>query len=171
MYVIGGVVEELGLERADGPVGALEFLALVDRDAERGFQDGGEPEAIHAGEGGGDAGVEEGGHAEAPVSVEASYVVVAGVEYDFDALIGEQVAEGNHVVEREGVNEEYLSGGCGYLDEADALGVAKEAVGLEVEGDTGLCSERIHYAEEAGLVLYELGVCGGDGVPPGGSRG
>ena len=76
--------------------------------------------------------------AEAPVAVETADVMVAGVEDYLDALIREHTAERGHVVKGEGINQEYPAIGCGYLDEADALRVAEEAVGLEVEGDTGL---------------------------------
>ena len=77
---------------------------------------------------------------------------------DLDGFVREYIAERGHVVEGEGVNEEYPASGYGYLYEADALGVAEEAVGFQVEGNTGLLSQRIRYAEEAELVLYEFEV-------------
>ena len=155
-HIVRGIVERLGLERTKGPIGALQFLVFGYGYAEGRFEDSGESEPIHTGEGGGDAGVEEGSDAEAPVAVEAADVVVARVQDDLNALVGEYIAEGSQVIEGKGVNEEYLAGGCGNLDQTDALRVAKEAVGFEVEGDAGLLSQCLDDADEAGLVLYEF---------------
>ena len=155
-HIVRSIVERFGLEWAMSPVGALQFLVFGYGYAEGRFEDRGESEPIHTCEGGGDAGVEEGSDAEAPVAVEAADVVVAGVQNDLDVLVGEYIAEGSQVIEGKGVNEEYLAGGYGNLDQADALRVAKEAVRFQVEGDTGLLSQSLDDADEAGLVLYEF---------------
>ena len=87
--------------------------------------------------------------------------MVAGVEDDLDTLVREYVAERGHVVEGQGVNDKDSASGYGYLDEADSLGVAEEAVSFQIESDAGLLSQRVHYAEEAGLVLYEFVILDG----------
>lgn len=129
--VLGRVVDHVGGERTDRPVGTLE--ALVEADPEVLGEDVGQADLLLAEELSGDHGVEEPAHLEAEVAVQAAQVVIGGVEDLAHRRVGEERGQRGQLRAGEGVDEHGAAGG-GQLQQADLLAVAVLGVGLEIDG-------------------------------------
>ena len=95
----GGICQSRVAQRTNGPVRALDALFFRYFNSHEVLQSRGESETLTSHEGCGNARVEEVSNVESPVTVEASNVVVAGVQHGLDGGVRQDLAQGTHVVD------------------------------------------------------------------------
>ncbi len=145
MGVEPGIVEQVGRKRALPPIGPL--VALVEMDAELLLQE--IPQAVLAPpqRATGHACVEQVGELNPKVAFETDYVVFGAVQDLLNRRVGEDRFERREVAQRQGINQ-VVGTRRRELDEADALSVGIQAVGLGIDCKVRLSGENRRQAKE-----------------------
>ena len=151
-HVGGGVFQGLIGQGSKAPVGALEAFVLGQLQADDLLGDIAETQLLQPEKPCPDGGIVEIDDGEAPFPVQRTDVVISTVEDLLDGRVMENAAEEFGSIDGKGVDQ-VAAGVGGHLDEADAFGVAEEAVGLGVDADKGAAKYVV------GDALQGVGVC------------
>lgn len=141
-HVGDGVGQRRGRQRPDRPVHPLQLLRLVDGDAEVVRQDVHQPRPSRPAELRGDGRVEQAAHGEAEVTVQAAHVVRRRVQDLGNRRVGQGRAEGRQVGQRQRIEQVHRTVGQRHLDQRHPLGVAVEAVALDIDGQHFAVADR-----------------------------
>ena len=74
---------------------------------------------------------------------------------NFNTLVRKDIAQRSHIVQGERIDEKHPAG-YRYLDEAYTFGILEEPVRFQINSNAGLLTQRLHDADEEGLVVYEF---------------
>ena len=131
-HIRSGILKGLGGEGTASPVASLERLALIDVYPQHVPDDAFQTQAGHAGEAGGDAGIENAADMKARVTVEAADIVIRRVNDFLNGDICQKVPKRRNIGQGYRIYDiDFMTGGN--LDETELLGVIMAAVGFRIQ--------------------------------------